>query len=88
MRQQFGEILSVAVALELGGESVEPCIVDPAESPGDFLGTGDLEALPCLDRGNEFGGLPQALRRSGIEPGEAAAKLFDVELLGLQVAIV
>ena len=65
------------------GEGLEPRIVDPAEAPGGLLGTGDFESLPFFDRGNELGGLPQAFRRSRVEPGEAPAKLLDLEALRL-----
>ena len=87
-RQQLQEVLSVAVAFELGGQDLELCIVDPAEAPGNLLGTGDLEALPGLDRGDELGRLPQAFRRTGIEPGEAAPELRDIEPPSPQILIV
>src|SRR5260221_9714916 len=88
MRQQLGEVLSVAIALELRGERFEPCIVDPAEPPGDLLRTGDLETLPGLDRGDELGRLAQAFRRAGVEPGEAAPELLDLEPLRPQILVV
>src|SRR5260221_13033613 len=88
MRQQLGEILSGAIALELRGQRFEPRIVDPAEPPGDLLGTGDLETLPGLDRGDELGRLAQAFRRAGVEPGEAAPELLDLEPLRPRILVV
>src|SRR5258707_10361341 len=88
MCQQLGEILPIAIALELRGQDLEPRMVDPAEPPGNLLGTGDLEALPCFDGGDELACLAQALRRAGIEPGETAPELLDLKPFCLQISIV
>lgn len=46
--------------------------IDKAVGIGDLFRTGDLEALPPLERGNEIAGFQEAVGRSGIEPGIAA----------------
>src|SRR5690606_1251878 len=72
LAQQPVEILSVAVLAAVAvGSGAQPLGADVALAPGDLLGRGDLEALPLLHRGDEVRRIQQAVRRAGIEPGEA-----------------
>ena len=62
--------------------------VDPAAAVGDLLQAADPQALALLHRADELAGLDQAVVGAGVQPGEAAAQQFDVELAGLQVDLV
>ena len=57
--------------------------VDPAVVPRDFLEAGHLEALMMLNGADELGGFQERLMGSGVEPGEAAAEDFGVEVAAL-----
>ena len=59
--------------------------VDPAFAEGDLLGTGDLDALPMLDRCNELAGLQHRFMGTGIEPCVTPAKNLDSEPADLKV---
>src|SRR4029453_10612910 len=67
-----GQIFAVAALRELARELAELACVDEALPEGDFLGAGDLEPLPALDRLDEMRGLEQRVVRPSVEPGEAA----------------
>src|SRR5262249_38473323 len=58
---------------------------DVAHPEGNLLDAGNLQALPALDYLDEGGCVLQRLVGPGIEPGEAAAEHFDVELAPLEV---
>jgi hypothetical protein len=85
---QAGEVASVGCLAQLVGELQELVAIDPALAVGDFFRAGDLEALAFLDALDEVGGLQQGLGRAGVEPGEAAAELFEVQGALLQVQAV
>ena len=62
--------------------------VDPAGAPGDFFGTGDLEALPLFDGLDEQAGFEQAFVGAGVEPGVAAAHDLHVQRVPFEVLAV
>src|SRR5690606_13698104 len=89
LAQQPVEILSIAVLAAVAvGSGPQLLRADIALAPGNLLGRGDLEALPLLHRGDEVRRIQQAVRRAGIEPGEAAAEQLDAELFALQIDVV
>lgn len=54
---------------------------------GDLLQARDLDALPALDRLDEFGRLQQRIMRPRVELGIAAAHLLDMEVARVEVAV-
>ena len=51
-------------------------------------GQAIFEALAGLDGRDELRGLQQAFRRAGVEPGEASAETFELELSRTHVVVV
>src|ERR1035437_2943029 len=66
------------VGLELGA-------IDPALMVGDFLQTGDFQALAVFDDVHELRGVEQGVVRAGVEPGSAAAEELNVQLAAVEI---
>ena len=58
---------------------------DEALQVRDFLGAANQKPLPMLHRANEFGSLEQRVVGASVEPGIAAAKFHDIDLVELQI---
>src|ERR1700733_5949652 len=78
------DVLPVGVLAEAGDDSLELGDVDQAEVEGDFLGAADLGALALLDGPDEARSVDERVRRSGVEPGEAASHALDAQCPGLE----
>lgn len=83
--QQFVQVASIAVLGHGSGEGVQGVVVAPGLAPGDFLGAGDLEALAVFDGLDELAGFQQAVVGAGVEPGIAAAQVFDMQPFLVQI---
>src|ERR1700683_1347807 len=79
------EILPIRTLAEARDKALELADVDEAEVEGDFLRAADLGALSLLERPDEACGVDQRVRRSGVEPGEAASHPLDAQFSGFEI---
>src|SRR5204863_6542582 len=86
--EQAFQIAPIVVLAETAGLREQLVAVDIAHIVGDLLDAGDLEPLPHLDRADIFAGAKQILMRAGVEPGIAAAELFDLQAAAPEIDIV
>ena len=63
-------------------------ITDKTAAIGNFFNTGNLQALPLLDNLHKLAGIHQAVRRTGIKPGIAAAHNHHIQASFLQIQII
>src|SRR6185312_9369020 len=82
------EILPVGRGLHRLGKTQQLFRVDKTLVEGDFLRTGDLQALPFLDDVDELRRFQQRVMGAGIEPGIAAAKPLDVKVAASKIPLV
>src|SRR5216684_384632 len=82
------EILAIRALLQALGFAADVVSGHESEEVGDLLGTGDLQALAQLDLLDEVRGAEERLLGTSIEPGVAAAELFDVQGPLLQIATI
>ena len=80
----FGQIQKIFSVVVLGhrlGEGGELGLGDPAALVGDFLDTGNFQALTLLDDLDEGGGFGKGVVGAGVEPGEAALQGLHHQVL-------
>ena len=79
------EIVAVGAVSHGLGCFLELCSGNVFHAKSDLLETGDLETLALLNDLDEVGGLHKGFMSARVEPGNAAAKLFNVgsDLLGV-----
>src|SRR5262245_56303530 len=77
--QQAAQVLAVGVVLHGVGDAQDVDGADQAQLVGDLLDARDHEPLPLLDGLDERRGLQERLVSAGVEPGDAAAQLLDVQ---------
>ena len=77
--------MSVAAVPQSLAEIEQLLAIDPAGIEGDFLRTGDAEALPLLQSPDKFRCLDKAFRCSRIKPRVAAAHQFNGQLIASKV---
>src|SRR5438477_2288112 len=86
--EQVRQIASVIILAETVRLREQLVAVDIAHIVGDLLDAGDLEPLAHFDRADIFAGAQQILMRAGVEPGIAAAELFDLQCAAPEIDIV
>ena len=57
--EQVEQILTITILGQRAGEGFELRGINPAGTPGDFLGTGDLQPLPLFQCADELCGFEQ-----------------------------
>src|SRR4029079_19004891 len=62
--------------------------VNEAHPERNFFGAGDLRCLAAFESADKRGGLKQAVGRSRVEPGIAAAHDFDAKLASIEIGAV
>ena len=67
---------------------LHPGAIDPPLMIGNFLETGDFQALAVLDDGHELRGFEEGVVGAGIEPRSAAAEELDEKLAPFEVEAV
>src|SRR4051794_29052216 len=79
------EIAGIVAVAERDRRRLELLCIDEAHVERNLFGAAHLEALALLQRANEFGGLDQAFRRSGVEPGVATSEQLDRQRAALEI---
>src|SRR5258708_33231069 len=86
--RQLAEIRPVVAVLQLPGAARQIVGGEPAFAKGDLFEAGDLQSLTALQRGDEVGRIEEGAECPGVEPGESAPQLLDVEPAQFQIAAV
>src|SRR5579872_3466278 len=74
------EVLAVGARRHRVCDAPEVVGGNPSHAVGDFLEARDHQSLPLFDRVDVVRRLHERVVRAGVEPGDAACELFDVEL--------
>lgn len=80
--------MAVAVLLELVGLLKKLLLGEPALVEANFFEAGDLVALALFNGFNELRGFQKTFVGASVEPGEAPAQLFYVQLTLFQVGTI
>src|SRR5262249_43739593 len=83
--EQTQQILTVAARSHASRESWDVGVGDVAHAIGDLFEARHHQALSLLDRVDEVRRLHQRIVGAGIEPGDAAGELLDMQLPTLQI---
>src|SRR6478672_12946995 len=85
MFEDAEQVPAVGAGLHRARQPREIARRDVAHAIGDLLQTGDHQALTLLDGLNVAGGLHQRFVGAGVEPGDAARQLLDVQLSAVEI---
>src|SRR3954447_24043572 len=88
-RTGLGEVADVARVGAFSQRRAQACqliAVDVSLAESHLLRTGDPKSLPPLERGDEVGGLQEAVRRTGVQPGETAPHQFNRKLSLIEIS--
>lgn len=86
--QHLGQILAVIVLGVLLSHVLHLLLADPAVMIGYLLQAGDLQVHVRFHGTNELGGVRQRLRRAGVQPDEAPAQRYGVQVAYFEVHVV
>src|SRR6266568_9237207 len=79
------QILAIFVLWQSIDDSRKFRLSDETHAEGDLLETCDFQSLSMFDSRDVIAGLKQTGLRAGIEPGQAAAEQFHVQLFAVKV---